>query len=63
MSKERISIHASREGSDSMHSAFFPYDKDFNPRFPRGKRPYVDVPDRQEHFISIHASREGSDDS
>ncbi len=33
-----ISIHASREGSDSGPSAKPFYPKDFNPRFPRGKR-------------------------
>ena len=56
-----ISIHASREGSDSSDSAASRRGRDFNPRFPRGKRhPARSVPGLRRP-ISIHASREGSD--
>ena len=34
-----ISIHASRGGSDVVRSVFAVATEDFNPRFPRGKRP------------------------
>ena len=37
------------------------YLKDFNPRFPRGKRPIDSHIQRPTLIISIHASREGSD--
>ena len=37
-SAPRISIHASRGGSDLLKIDFLPADIDFNPRFPRGKR-------------------------
>ena len=82
---QRISIHASREGSDHLRrNAFFIYlvfqstlpareatnilttcrdfVLNFNPRFPRGKRPNQYPGLRPGPAISIHASREGSDD-
>ena len=57
-----ISIHASREGSDHWpaRNASQVHD-DFNPRFPRGKRPAGGGKSYILRWISIHASREGSD--
>ena len=55
-----ISIHASREGSDLATVARPVVRGDFNPRFPRGKRPKRWLAFAGCH-ISIHASREGSD--
>ena len=57
----KISIHASRGGSDLF--LLFPLTSaaDFNPRFPRGKRPYESDEYRSAFMISIHASRGGSD--
>ena len=37
-------------------------DEDFNPRFPRGKRPEQSAEAGSREVISIHASRGGSDD-
>ena len=55
-----ISIHASRGGSDETGAGGSGASGDFNPRFPRGKRPFFSrrylLP-----AISIHASRGGSD--
>ena len=56
-----ISIHASREGSDSSPTARSSSTRHFNPRFPRGKRPPFLNEKSQAQNISIHASREGSD--
>ena len=58
---QRISIHASREGSDDsppFAQSLFLY---FNPRFPRGKRLQRPRGRLIQKLISIHASREGSD--
>ena len=83
-STQRISIHASREGSDpagpvnqaknSVFQSTLPareatsgigilrsHVKDFNPRFPRGKRLLTWSVLNAIISISIHASREGSD--
>ena len=58
----KISIHASRGGSD-IPERFVQYPvQHFNPRFPRGKRPCAPDGLRQLLDISIHASREGSDE-
>ena len=56
-----ISIHASREGSDSIGFLTGGKQDDFNPRFPRGKRPTIPHGCKIVECISIHASREGSD--
>ena len=57
-----ISIHAPREGGDSY---IFPppclYNKNFNPRPPRGGRLAVGRNPGQHQHISIHAPREGGD--
>ena len=59
--KIKISIHASREGSDVIRLCTWLEYLDFNPRFPRGKRHATDVTGVDNTPISIHASREGSD--
>ena len=56
-----ISIHASREGSDRSESKQWVIVRDFNPRFPRGKRHQRALLAFEGKGISIHASREGSD--
>ena len=56
-----ISIHASREGSDTLTALIWMHSRNFNPRFPRGKRLYGFRLTSQYSEISIHASREGSD--
>ena len=56
-----ISIHASRVGSDLAASRISAMVGDFNPRFPRGKRPLVESSGTFSRNISIHASRVGSD--
>ena len=56
-----ISIHASRGGSDVDKSAISRYLRDFNPRFPRGKRLFGSGYLLGIRNISIHASRGGSD--
>ena len=43
-----ISIHASREGSDSGSMTVSPVSRDFNPRFPRGKRQKINENARSE---------------
>ena len=56
----KISIHASRGGSD-IPERFVQYPvQHFNPRFPRGKRRHGLPHTRLNLDISIHASREGS---
>ena len=57
----RISIHASREGSDFITRPSKGCTFDFNPRFPRGKRLLISPFIPLILIISIHASREGSD--
>ena len=48
-----ISIHASREGSDSICRASSTNHSNFNPRFPRGKRPsFIHVPTMSSLFQS-----------
>ena len=59
----QISIHASREGSDRSNPILCGHGGNFNPRFPRGKRPCAPPIARRCPTISIHASREGSDAS
>ena len=56
-----ISIHASREGSDFLKKVPAITALNFNPRFPRGKRPTGSRFHQRSEGISIHASREGSD--
>ncbi len=56
-----ISIHASRGGSDMIATRFTIRWRYFNPRFPRGKRPYQKEAIAAVEKISIHASRGGSD--
>ena len=58
----RISIHASREGSDFITRPSKGCTFDFNPRFPRGKRLLISPFIPLILIISIHASREGSDE-
>ena len=57
-----ISIHAPREGDDATK---FPHPAVwaayFNPRPPRGGRPFHDDLIRYTDYISIHAPREGDD--
>ena len=55
-----ISIHASRGGSDILRASFSASGDNFNPRFPRGKRP-GSFSTSSVISISIHASRGGSD--
>ena len=55
-----ISIHASRGGSDMKFNSRYSVTGDFNPRFPRGKRP-SEFGCLASLSISIHASRGGSD--
>ena len=56
-----ISIHAPREGSDINSLVTYTEDIDFNPRSPRGERPFSFVSGASGSKISIHAPREGSD--
>ena len=56
----KISIHASREGSDQSAPHCTSSARNFNPRFPRGKR-RREIIIMARNLISIHASREGSD--
>ena len=56
-----ISIHASRGGSDQCDFRRAFRVTDFNPRFPRGKRPMTGYIAHLGRKISIHASRGGSD--
>ena len=56
-----ISIHAPREGSDSMARTRSPPSRNFYPRSPRGERLAVQGVGDLEAGISIHAPREGSD--
>ena len=58
---QSISIHASRGGSDTVQKRAGKDAKNFNPRFPRGKRPSGPCFSREVYHISIHASRGGSD--
>ena len=58
-----ISIHAPREGSDSVERPALADQLDFNPRSPRGERLNVIDKIRVEQVISIHAPREGSDNT
>ena len=59
--RNHISIHAPRGGSDcppGTGQGRIPY---FNPRSPRGERPYHNSPGCPSPVISIHAPRGGSD--
>ena len=57
----RISIHASRGGSDDACHPVGEGCRYFNPRFPWGKRPRLTFRVARSISISIHASRGGSD--
>ena len=58
---DKISIHAPREGSDSIKMPSARPCCNFYPRSPRGERPWA-MPSASETIsISIHAPREGSD--
>ena len=57
----KISIHAPREGGDSMGKAIKIVNTDFNPRPPRGGRPGWITGTAAGLGISIHAPREGGD--
>ena len=57
----KISIHAPREGGDSMGKAIKIVNTDFNPRPPRGGRPGWITGTAAGLDISIHAPREGGD--
>ena len=57
-----ISIHAPREGSDTVSCAYSGLRGiHFYPRSPRGERPAALPTELRRHEISIHAPREGSD--
>ena len=56
-----ISIHAPREGSDRRRYRSLRFHRNFNPRSPRGERPFLPSSRRVALLISIHAPREGSD--
>ena len=56
-----ISIHAPREGGDSIHLPGETLSTDFNPRPPRGGRQRYLLQKAMSVFISIHAPREGGD--
>ena len=56
-----ISIHAPREGGDTFGMSMSLVTTDFNPRPPRGGRPYAVNGYQKELDISIHAPREGGD--
>ena len=58
-----ISIHAPREGGDICVVDWCTQHQNFNPRPPRGGRPYRRVPVHRCSVISIHAPREGGDGS
>ena len=58
-----ISIHAPREGGDLVSNTISVLAGYFNPRPPRGGRPYSGIPPTKcDTSISIHAPREGGDD-
>ena len=52
--RTQISIHASREGSDSDAAANHSERQHFNPRFPRGKRPHHD--DQGAHYQGFQST-------
>ena len=56
-----ISIHASRMGSDACAMLLCATFENFNPRSPRGERPYRSWYFKRRIQISIHAPRVGSD--
>ena len=58
-----ISIHAPREGGDFWFHQAYDVNKYFNPRPPRGGRPYPIILLYSSIDISIHAPREGGDRS
>ena len=59
--REVISIHAPREGSDAVRQCPVLQEQNFYPRSPRGERPKPSDYLRPDDLISIHAPREGSD--
>ena len=59
----KISIHAPREGSDTVSDLSMVRPPYFYPRSPRGERPCTDDEFLTRYQISIHAPREGSDSS
>ena len=56
-----ISIHAPREGCDGLRQMPKLRPNNFNPRTPRGVRPWSTLHTSQSGVISIHAPREGCD--
>ena len=58
---DKISIHAPREGCDVAHNRCLIRCGHFNPRTPRGVRPYLFTGQGPFRQISIHAPREGCD--
>ena len=58
-----ISIHAPREGSDTLSTDIGLFGNYFNPRSPRGERLSTIADTFSTLSISIHAPREGSDNS
>ena len=59
--KENISIHAPRVGSDFTNMEFMRVKCYFNPRSPCGERPLEKLGIFPDEIISIHAPRVGSD--
>ena len=59
--KHDISIHAPREGGDRPRQNGKSCLANFNPRPPRGGRPWGRTKEPEESEISIHAPREGGD--
>ena len=60
--ERRISIHAPREGCDTVRCRCRSHHRDFNPRTPRGVRPSsFSAEETLSESISIHAPREGCD--
>ena len=59
--REAISIHAPRAGSDGMPSTRSRKALNFNPRSPCGERPWIILSIARDFVISIHAPRAGSD--
>ena len=58
-----ISIHALREEGDSLGGDVILNQRNFNPRPPRGERPWFFKQLVQAYDISIHALREESDNA
>ena len=61
LSPKQISTRAPREGSDAEMEALMAMYRDFNPRSPRGERPFANLGVFAAGEISTRAPREGSD--